>query len=226
VKQVQVVNKFTFNPSEALEIIRQHWLSNLGHSLSGPLFAARGYLRMILAPPQDKSSPNTVRHLNLALENIEHLVVLLQQLADFPTDSKLELAPFRLGAALREALAEVVPQLEGRNITLEQSLPNMTMITAGDADKLRQALRGFISAAAQRVGSPGLIKVAAAESDGRIGVQLTACPVDGIGDPVPDILGPASLWQLHGGTVRAGQTEGCYCIMCELPVIRSLELLR
>ncbi len=221
----QGVDKFAFNSSEALEIIREHWLSNLGHSLSGPLFTARGYLRMTLASPQDNSSANTLRYLNLALENIEHLVVILQQLADFSTDSKLELAPFQLDAALQEALAEILPQLAGKNIALEQNLPDITMITAGDADKLTQALRGFIAAVAQRANSPGLIKVSAAESDGRIGVQLIACPVDGIANIVPDLSGPAGLWQLHGGTVHATQTEGCSCIMCELPLIRSVELL-
>ena len=211
------VRKFTVERSEALEHIRAHWLSNLSHSLSSPLFTARGYVRLML---QDESlSQSHRRYLGVVLENIDKLVALARELNEFPSPENFDLMSFGLRDVLLDAVKEAGVKVKGE-------ISESPMNTTGDRRKLGQALRGFLAAAAQCAGSEGPIELSAGQVDGQITVRVTAGRAHSFEGPQPDLFIPTMLWRLHGGSICADWSEERYSIVCDLPVIQSTTVAR
>lgn len=214
------VVKLTLDDTDVLEQIRQHWLSNLAHNLSGPLFTARGYVQMALQAPDAPLSEIHKRYLTLALENIARLGALAQNLEEFPSLHDFEFQSFGLREALIDAITDIVPCLQGKGAQLRQNLSDGPMTTVGDRKKLEQALGGFLAAAARAVEPRGALEISAAEADGLITIRLSASTASPIRDFQPDISIASRLWRSHGGSTSALQAQRQYSLTCELPVIR------
>jgi two-component system, OmpR family, sensor histidine kinase BaeS len=214
------VDKLTFDRTEVLDRIRQQWLSNLAHNLSGPLFTARGYIRMALQTPEGDSSENHARYLTLALENIDKLGALVREMENLPSAGDFDFEPLSLRELLVEAIAEIAPVLEAKRARLRQDLGDGPMATTGDRGKLGQALGGFLAAAARAVDPGGDLEISAAEADGLVAIRLTAGSTNIHPEFEPDISLPSRLWQSHGGSTGAHQAETQYSLTCELAVIR------
>ena len=214
------VGRVTFDRTKVLEQIRRQWLSNLAHDLSGPLFTARGYIRMILQAPDCHLSEDHKRYLALALENIERLAALARTMEDFPSAQEFEFQSFDVRNLLLEAIAEIVPVLEGRNVRVRQELSDGPMTTTGDRGRLAQALGAFFAAAARAVEPGGELGISAAEADRLVAIRLTASTAGSHAETGPDISLPSRLWQSHGGSIRTHRAEKQYSLTCELPVIR------
>lgn len=212
------VGKLTLDDAEVLEQIRQQWLSNLAHNLSGPLFTARGYIRMALQARETPLPENHQRYLTLALENIERLGALARNLEEFPSPQDFEFRSFAMRDALVEAITAVVPCLQGKDAQFRQNLIDGPMTTVGDRKKLAQALGGFFEAAARAVERHGTFEISADETDGLISIRLSASTAGPTLDLQPDISTASRLWQSHGGSTSVLQTERQYSLTCELPV--------
>jgi signal transduction histidine kinase len=211
--------------SAVLERIRSYWLSNSIHDLSGPSFAARGYLRLVLDEPNGGLTEPQRRYLTAALENIGRLVSLTQELNKFPgKDSfQFELVSFR--ALLEQAVAEVRPALLERNAQITADMAGGSLSTIGDREKLAFAVRTFVSSSVEFSGCGGSVQVQSREEDDKIVVRVSATrdPASPLDKPPPDLSVAWGILRLHGGSGSASRTsDGRYLVECELPVIRLL----
>lgn len=204
---------------EIFALIRQHWLSNLAHNLSNPLFAARGYIRMLLQNSGAGLSEPAKRYLGLALDNIDRLVLLVRGMESFPELSDLEFTSFSVHDLLQEAVEKVRRSPANRTVEVKERFSMESASTIGDYAKLRMALEEFVAAAARFAAPDGVIDISAHEADGRIAVQLTAGPVRPGADLPADLSTASGLWQLHGGRVYSSHSEKGYSLTCELPLI-------
>lgn len=211
------VGKPTFDSTEVLERIRRQWLSNLAHDFSGPLFTARGYIRMTLQAPENHLSGDHKRYLTLALENIERLAALARAIEDFPPAGGFEFQSFDLRGVLAEAIAGIGPLLQAKSARLRQDSRDVPLTTTGDRGKIAQALGGFLTAIAGAARPGSELEITSAEADGLIATELTAAI-----EPAAtlDLSLPSRLWQSHGGSTSAHHTDSQYSLTCELPVIR------
>jgi hypothetical protein len=87
--------------------IQSNWLSSVIHDLSNPLFAARGYLRMLLEEKNNPLTESQHRYVITALENIERMTALTQQLNDLPGKDGFDLDVVNF----RDLLPRVLPSL-------------------------------------------------------------------------------------------------------------------
>lgn len=208
--------------SEVVAVIREHWLSNLAHSLSSPLSAARGYIRMIQSGCAHFSDTDQ-RYLTKALDNLDKLVPLVRSLESYADVQDLDFTSFQVGDLLEEVLEKMRPSLIGQNMELRKSLRTESAATIGDRVKLSAALKDFLAAAAGFAIPDGVLDISASERDGRFAMQLNADSAHSCSATQPDLTAAARLWRLHGGRFSAGPTGNGYSLTCELPLIDFLR---
>jgi signal transduction histidine kinase len=215
--------------SEAFDRMRSLWLSNVVHDLSGVLFAARGYLRMVLEEPNGALPEPQRRYLTASLENVGRLVALTQELNDFPEKDWFEFDIIAFRNLLKQALAEVRAASLENNVQVIENFDNGPLSTIGDAGKLALAVKAFLVAAFEFTGPGGTIQIGARQENEKITVQFSATPRHGppLDKPSADLSFACKILRLHGGSAfvsTSGKTltEG-YLVTCELPVIRLSE---
>jgi signal transduction histidine kinase len=200
---------------EIVALIREHWVSNLAHSLSNPLFAARGYIRMLLQSCNSGLSETEMRYLGLALENIEKLVFQVRGMEVFPEIRDLEFTCFSMQSLLQEVVEEM--RRSPANVEVRECLSVESATTIGDRAKLRKALECFVASTARFAAPDGALSISARHAGDRISVQLTAGP--DCSDLQPDLGIASRLWQLHGGRVCTDRSGNAFSLVCELPLI-------
>ena len=212
--------------SETLEKIRSYWLSNLIHDLSGPSFAARGYIRLVLDEPNTDLTEIQRRYLTVALENINKLVVLSKELNKFPARDSLQFDTFSFRALLQQVVADAGPNLLEKNIQLSEDISAGSHSTIGDREKLALAMRDFLAAAVEFTGCGGSINVKSREEDDKVAVRISATggPPVSVDSPVPDLGVAYDILRLHGGNASSERaSDGRYIITGELPILRLFE---
>ena len=205
---------------EIIALIRERWLSNLAHSLSNPLFAARGYIRMLLQSSSTGLPEAEMRYLGLALDNIDRLVLLVRGLESFPELSDLDFTSINVQDLVQEAVRKVRLTSANGNVEVRECLSVASASTIGDHAKLRMALDAFCAAAVRFAVPDGVIDISAHEADGCVAVRLTAGPDRPGSDLQPDLSTALRLWQLHGGSVHTNHSDKGYSLTCELPLIQ------
>jgi signal transduction histidine kinase len=214
--------------SEVFDQLRSQWLSNVVHDLSGALFAARGYLRMVLEEPNGALPEPQRRYLTASLENVGRLVTLTQELNDFPAKDWFEFDTIALHNLLKQAVAEVRAAALGSNVQVIEDFDNEPLSMIGDAGKLAFAVKAFLDAAFEFTGPGGTVRLGAHQANEKITVQFSATPRPGTLDtPLADLSVACKILRLHGGSVfvsTSGKTlSESYLVTCELPVIRLSE---
>ncbi len=219
-------HKTGIDGSEAFDRMRSHWLSNVVHDLSGVLFAARGYLRLVLEEPNGALPEPQRRYLTASLENVGRLVTLTQELNDFPGKDWFEFDGIAVHSLLKQAVADVRgASLEG-NVQVIEEFDNGPLSTIGDAGKLALAVKAFLAAAFEFTGPGGTVRVGTHQENEKITVQFSATQRPGTPPDKPslDLSFACKILRLHGGSAivsTSGETptEG-YLVTCELPVIQ------
>ena len=212
--------------SEVFDRMRSHWLSNVVHDLSGALFAARGYLRMVLEESPGVLSGPQRRYLITSLENVERIITLTQELNDFPEKDWFEFDTIAMRDLLRQSVAEV--RAGYPSVQVLEDLEGGILTTIGDAGKLALAVKILLARAFEFTGSGGTVQITAREEDEKITIRFSASPTRAAdGKPSPDVSLACKILRFHGGSAYlplAGKTlSEEYVVTCELPVIRLTE---
>src|SRR5579872_1858964 len=170
-----VSGQIQFEPSQVIERIRERWLANAIHELINPLFAARGYVRLLLESPEGSLTDSNKRYLRATLESISRVDALTKKLHEFPAQGALQLGPVSFRELLQHAIARIGPMLAENEVTLTQVISNGALLTIGDGEKLLHALNGFLVAVTRLTGPGGLIEITVHEADEKITLRLNAC---------------------------------------------------
>ncbi|HEV2201974.1 MAG TPA: HAMP domain-containing sensor histidine kinase [Bryobacteraceae bacterium] len=213
---------------KVLDRMRSHWLANVIHDISGALFGARGYLRMVLEEREGVLSAPQRRYLTTAQENLSKLAALTQELNDFAGADGFDLHVVDFAGLLNQAAAASRAAFSERKVQVVVELDGSPLSTCCDADKLALAMRIFLASAFEFTGSGGTVRVRAREENEKIVLQFTAGPPQTRRkEPAPDLSLAFRILRLHGGTASISAVgdvpdEG-YVVTCELPVIRLPE---
>ena len=220
------MQKTGIDGSEVFDRVRSCWLSNVIHDLSGALFAARGYLRMVLEAPTGVLLEPQRRYLTTSLENVERIIILTQELNDFPGRDWFKFDTIAVRDLLRQSVAEL--RAGYPSVQILEDLEGGILTTIGDTGKLRLAMKTLVGQAFEFTGSGGTVQITAREEDDKINLKFsassTATPE---GKPSPDVSLACKILRFHGGSAYlppAGKTlSEDYVVTCELPVIRLTE---
>jgi len=229
------MEKSHIDRAEVLRRIRAHWLSNATHDLRGPLFAARGYTKMMLDERAGRVTEEQRRFLTTILDNLNRLANLTDELQSFPTDDALRLEPISLTELLRTVVQDWRGPAGKKLLHLVENIPVGPIETTGDRDKLGLAAHKLLGAAVEFTGPGGRVEVQAQQKEDEITILISATPtlltsgapngvLDTSNQAVFDLSTPCEILRLHGGTtsVRCSSRDG-YRVLCQLPLIRSLE---
>ena len=212
-----------FDGAGALARIRELWLANLIHDLCGPLFTARGYVRLALEERSGPLTESSKRYLTAALENIGRLSDLADELSEFQDIRFFDLEFFNFRDLVKEVLAGASSILLEKNVRLTQDLAQGTIPMIGDRGKLCEVLRSFVATAVHFTRPDGAIDLVMSQEEDKVMLQFGGSPVHGNGGPGPGLPINERFWRMHGGRTSARLSEEHYTLICELPIVRSPE---
>src|SRR5258708_618920 len=222
-KPETAVAKTKLDGYQILDRLRSHWLSTLAHELSSPLFAARGFTRLVLEEKDGPLTPSQRRYLAAVMKNIDRLVTLAHELNDYPATDGFEFDTVSFRALVQQATAEIRSDLAAKGVLLTEHFSDGPLATIGDREKLTVAVQGFLHLAVELTGRGGTIKVQCREENEKIILRVSAthAPEASREASPPDVSIPCKLWRLHGGATSVSLApDSEYLVASELPLIR------
>jgi len=203
--------------SQALQQIREQWLSRALHDLRGPLFAARGYARLVL---NDTVTVTQRRYIDILLDNLERLSGLVNTLNEFPSDAALDLEPVELRDLLTNALANF-----NDAVTLHSEIVlGDALWTVADGAKVSTAVHKLLTFLVDFSHPSARLSLNAAQEGDEVAVRCQGSAArDGASAQSRAEAGIAAarrIIQLHGGSASAGvASSGEVHVTFRLPLI-------
>ena len=214
--------KLQMDTSEALAKIRSLWLSRLIHDFRGPLFAARGYAKLIVDQRAGSVTDTQREYLNQIIENTSKLSSLVDALATFPSDQALRLD----FVSLSEMIVEYVREETASDATLQINAPlfSVPATTIGDRDKLTFAVHKLLGVAVDFSRSGGEVQIQAKQEDDEFSLRICATPGESISQRTnaadADIAMALEALRLHGGAAHVDRSNAGRChITVRLPLV-------
>lgn len=208
----------------ALERIRAHWLSRAVHDMRGPLFAARGYARLMLR--EDRGVTVTQRpYVTQVLDNMNRLSELVSTLQEFPSASTLDL----VRVSLRELLSEIVACIRQRAaFSVYVTLPADPVWTAADGAKLAPAVHKLLTLAVDFSQPETGMEVRASQEHDELTVRCIARAGDiaslsaACSDPA--FVSACRILRLHAGAVSIDTpATGALYVTLRIPLIHTFR---
>jgi PAS domain S-box-containing protein len=204
--------------------------SSLAHEIRNPLNAAKLQLELLRRSARKlddaKASEALSKRADVVRDEIGRLSKLLDDFMGLARPKHLAMAPFDVGALVREVAATQRPIAEEASIELEVAVEGEPLTGYGDAGRLRQALVDLIANALDAVREQGAGHVRlCAGPDGPERVELRVeDDGPGLAKPGDEVLRPfvttkkagtglglpivQKIAELHGGSLDLGPREG------------------
>lgn len=218
--QVPFLEATAFDSQDALEQIRAHWIAHIVHDFRGPLFAARGYSKLLLEGRSGELNADQRRYLETILDNVNKLAACVSAMQPFPSAEHLRLEPIDLTELFSAAISELnVPHETLRALTSQGS-----WMTMADRAKLTLAVHKLLGGMVEISQSPSKLGLDGRREDDECSIRMFTelKPSTSDNDPVslPDITIPSEILRLHGGVVSAAcNSAGIYNVIMRLPLI-------
>jgi signal transduction histidine kinase len=199
---------------------KSEFLAVLGHELRNPLAPLRNALQLLRL--QRGGDVEVERLAGVMDRQVDHLVRLVDDLLDVTRISrgKIELRTelLELATVLERCLERARPHLDGRQHTLEVSLPEQPLPLEADPARLEQVFTNLLINAGKYTPPGGHVRLSAAREGGRAVVRVRD---DGIGIR-PDMLGRVFDLFQQADRVPGGAADG---LGLGLALVRGLVAL-
>lgn len=133
---------------EALDNLKNHFVSNVSHELRTPLTSINGSLKLLASGKTGQLPDKATQMVNVAMRNSEQLQRLISDLLDFNKAVAGELVvqpqPLRVQNLLEDAGSATASYAEGHNVQVQVGATPAAQVMA-DPHRLRQILDNFIS---------------------------------------------------------------------------------
>ncbi|QBM18855.1 sensor histidine kinase RcsC [Marinobacter sp. JH2] len=202
---------------EALDNLKNQFVSNVSHELRTPLTSINGSLKLLNSGATGQLPDKATPLIKVALRNGEHLQALITDLLDFDKaiSGKLRInaTTVHLGETIQKACENNQAMANQYDVRLA-SKHSESVAACADPERLRQILNNFISNAIKYSPKDGLITVKA-EATQTGYIRIT---VSDQGDGVPEHFVP-SLFQRFAqaevGSSRAKSGTGLGLAICK-----------
>lgn len=152
---------------EALDVLKNQFVSNVSHELRTPLTSINGSLRLLQSGSAGELPPKASAMVELALRNGQQLQALITDLLDFEKavagKLNVQMRDIDLSEAIEAACAGNRPMAGHYSVKLVAKTDSMLSVFA-DPDRLRQILDNFISNAIKHSPSDGVVAVSASST--------------------------------------------------------------
>ena len=153
------------------EISYKKMLSNISHDIKTPLTVILGYLEMMrLADGQNEELRKVEAKAGQVMELIDQFFTLAKLEAG---DMELEIGAVNISELCRESMLGYYDILQGKDFTVELSIPETDLFARGEARAVSRILNNLLSNAV-RYGSDGkYIGLSLRESEGNVYIDIT-----------------------------------------------------
>jgi signal transduction histidine kinase len=168
--RILTIEDLTERVSLRQQMARYERLASLGRLSAGIAHEVRNPLTgisLLLDELHDRmlSNPDDQRLIQRALQEIERLEGLVNELLNFASLPDARLAPGDLSALLRDTLFLVSKQFQKQRIVLHESLPDELQHPNMDSDRLKQAILNLLTNAMDAMPDGGELWVSAQRED-------------------------------------------------------------
>lgn len=201
---------------EALDLLKNQFVSNVSHELRTPLTSINGALKLLQSNSAGELPPKASAMVELALRNGQQLQSLITDLLDFEKavagKLSVQMREIDLIEAIEAACTGNQPMARHYSVRIVAESDNSLSVFA-DPARLRQVLDNFISNAVKHSPSGGVVTVKASSTTSGV-VRIT---VSDQGDGVPEHFLPQLFQrfaQAEAGSNRAKAGTGLGLAIC------------
>lgn len=152
------------------EISYKKMLSNISHDIKTPLTVILGYLEMMrLADTENEELRKVEAKAGQVMELIDQFFTLAKLEAG---DMDLEIEKVNISELCRESMLGYYDILQGRNFTVEISIPEKDIFAQGEAQAVERILNNLISNAVRYGGDGNYIGLTLRESGGCVYIDI------------------------------------------------------
>jgi two-component system NtrC family sensor kinase len=146
--------------------------ASIAHEINNPLQAIKNCLELIF-DEAEAGEPLDRVYLNVAMNELERIRVIIQQMLDLYRSEQGQMAPVDLNAAVEGVLALMRKQLESHHIGVETHLDSARPHVIGRGDQVRQVFINLILNAIEAMPEGGQLTLTThQENDGAVAVQV------------------------------------------------------
>ncbi len=129
--------------------VKTEFLASMSHELRTPLSAILGFTDLLATSPKENLSPRARESLERIKRNGEHLLSLINDVLDLAKAEAgrvdVRLAPVNIGQLARACVAEVDSLRSGKDLRLVAEVPEGTVESMTDSQRVRQILLNLLA---------------------------------------------------------------------------------
>jgi len=163
------------------EVMRRDLIANVTHELRTPLTSIKGYMEGLIDGVLP-ANPDTFQQIYREADRLQRLVNDLQELSRVEANAvELHRQPLDPEKLIRQTADRLLPQFEGKHVTLSLDIPPALPRIWADEDRMSQIVVNLMGNALQYTPTDGRVTVSAAKTDNMVTISITDT---GIGIPV------------------------------------------
>jgi len=159
-----------------LQTMRREMVGNISHEFRTPLAGIKAMVETLQDGATDdrEAAKDFLSRIEAEVDRMTQLVAELAELSRIETGkAELKLEPMNLNSLVEEVTAQLKPQAERQNLTLEMALADDLPTTSADKARIRQVLVNLFHNAIKFNHSGGNIRVRTSHSEGSIVVEIS-----------------------------------------------------
>ena len=167
--------------------LKSEFLANMSHELRTPLNAIIGYSELLISQVYGELNAKQYDRVSRVVSGGKHLLEMINGVLDLSRieagQMNLVLAPVSLEEVIYDALADITPQVESKNLKLTVNLQHALPIMQADAQRIRQIVTNLMDNAVKFT------------PEGEVKVEAVTAVVQGhtsvAGHPIPETVAVA-----------------------------------
>ena len=159
----------------SLQTMRREMVGNISHEFRTPLAGIKAMVETLqdVAADDKEATRDFLSRIEVEVDRMTQLVAELTELSRIETGkAELELEPIDINNLVEEAVAQLKPQAERQNLTIETSLRSIPAVPV-DKERLRQVMVNLVHNAIKFNRPGGSIKITTKSSENTVNVEVS-----------------------------------------------------
>jgi len=175
----------------SLQTMRREMVGNISHEFRTPLAGIKAMVETLQDGAVDdrEAAKDFLFRIEAEVDRMTQLVAELTELSRIETGkAELKLEPVNLNMIVEEVIAQLTPQAERQNLSLEMTLADDLPATPVDKERIRQVMVNLIHNAIKFNRPGGSIRTTTKQSEGSVVVEISDTGTGIAKDDLPQIF--------------------------------------
>jgi len=175
----------------SLQTMRREMVGNISHEFRTPLSGIKAMVETLQDSAIDdrEAAKDFLSRIETEVDRMTQMVAELTELSRIETGkAELKLEPVELTSLAEEVIAQLKPQAERKNLTLDMALGDDLQVTQADKDRIRQVMVNLIHNAIKFNRPGGSIRIRTLHIADSVGVEVSDTGTGIARDDLPHIF--------------------------------------